>query len=97
MSMGIAIALIMERKISAHSSCYEIVPNVGADKVQLLRSGQLHRKGNFNFTGKLGVAGFLDLLHRVPKRGAVRKLRRGVGRQHDFRVNNTGLMRVVMG
>ena len=64
---------------------------------QLLRPGQLRGKGNFNFTGKLGVAGLLYLLHGVPEGGAVLKLWRGVGWQHDFCVNNTGLVREVMG
>ena len=30
--------------------------------------GQFHGKGNFDFTGKLGIAGFLDFLYGVPKR-----------------------------
>ena len=62
----------------------------------MLRPGQLHGKGNFNFTGKLGVAGFFDFLY-VPKRRTVLKLRWGVGGQHDLRMDNTGLMRVIMG
>ena len=64
---------------------------------QLLRPGQLRGKGNFNFTGKLGVAGLLYLLHGVPEGGAVLKLWRGVGWQHDLLVDDTGLMRVIVG
>ena len=64
---------------------------------QLLRPGQLRGKGNFNFTGKLGVAGLLYLLHGVPEGGAVLKLWRGVGWQHNLLVDDTGLMRVIVG
>ena len=37
------------------------------------------------------------LLNGVPEGGAVLKLRRSVGRQHDFRMDNTALMGVVVG
>ena len=95
--VGIAVTLVMERKVGAHSFCYKIVFDESPNKCQLLRSGQLHGKGNFDFTGKLGVAGFFAFLYRVPKRGTVLKLRRGVGREHDFCMDNTGLVRVVVG
>ena len=97
MSVGIAVTLVMERKISAHSICYKIVFDKSPNKCQLLRSGQFHGKGNFDFTGKLGIAGFFNLLYGVPKRGTILKLRRGMGWEHDFRMDNTGLMRVIMG
>ena len=97
MGVGIAVTLVMEREVGAHSLCYKIVFDESPNKCQLLRSGQFHGKGNFDFTGKLGVAGFLDLLHRVPESGAVCKLWRGVGGEHDFCMDNTGLVRVVVG
>ena len=87
----------MEREVGAHSPCYKIVFDESPNKCQLLRSGQFHGKGNFDFTGKLGVAGLLDFLYGVPKRGTVLKLRRGVGGEHDFRMDNAGLVRVVVG
>ena len=61
MSVRIAVTLVMERKVGAHSLCYKIVFDESPNKCQLLRSGQFHGKGNFDFTGKLGIAGFLDL------------------------------------
>ena len=97
MSVGVAVTLVMERKVGAHSICYKIVFDKSPNKCQLLRSGQFHGKGNFDFTGKLGIAGLLDFLYGVPKRGTVLKLRRGVGGEHDFRMDNAGLVRVVMG
>ena len=39
----------------------------------------------------------LDFLYGVPERGAVLKLRRGVGREHDFFMDDAGLVRVVVG
>ena len=40
---------------------------------------------------------FLDLLHAVPEGGAVCKLWRGVGRQHDLRMDNAAFPGVVVG
>ncbi len=97
MGMRVPITLVMERKISTHSPCHKVVFDLRSDKGQLLRPGQLYREGNFNLAGKLGIAGFLDLLHRVPKRRTVCKLWQGMGGQHDFGVNNTGLVRVITG
>ena len=97
MSVRIAVTLVMERKVGAHSLCHKIVFDESPDKCQLLRSGQFHGKGNFDFAGKLGVAGFFDLLHGVPQSRTVRKFWRGVGGKHDFRMYHTGLMRVVVG
>ena len=39
----------------------------------------------------------LDLLHAVPEGGAVCKLWRGVGRQHDLRMDNAAFPGVVVG
>ena len=47
--------------------------------------------------GADGVPGFLDLLHTVPEGGAVCKLRRGVGGQHDFRMDNAAFAGVIVG
>ena len=42
-------------------------------------------------------SGFFDLLHTVPEGGAVCKLWRGVGGQHDFRMDDAALPGVIMG
>ncbi len=97
MSVGITCPFVMDGKVSAHSSVHKIVLDEGTDKGKLLRPGQLHRQGYFDFSGKLGGAGLLDFLHAVPEGGAVCKLWRGVGGQHDFRMDNTGFMRVITG
>ena len=62
----------------------------------MFRSGQLHRESYFNFAGKLGVPGFLDFLHRVPKHRAVRKLWRGVGWKHDLPMDNAAFVGVIV-
>ena len=54
-------------------------------------------KNFINLAGKLAVPCFLDLLHAVPEGGAVCKLWRGVGRQHDLRMNNAAFPGVVVG
>ena len=83
-SVGIARPFVVDGKVGAHPSVNKIVFDKSPDKGQLLCGGQLHRKGNFDLAGKLGIAGFLNLLHGVPEGGAVLKFRRGVGGQHDF-------------
>ena len=97
MGMRIAGSLVVDGKVGAHSSVNKIVFHERADKGKLLRPGQLNRQGHFNFPGKLGGAGFLDLLHAVPEGGAVLKLRRGVRGQHDFNMDNAAFAGVVVG
>ena len=97
MSVGVASSFVVDSKVGAHSSIHEIVFDERSDKGKLLRPGQLHRQGHFNFPGKLGGAGFLNLLHAVPEGGAVLKLRRGVSWQHDFSMNDTTLSCVIVG
>ncbi len=96
-SVRVAGSLIVDGKVGAHSSIHKIFLDERSDKGKLLRSGQLNRQGHFNFPGKLGGAGFLDLLHAVPEGGAVLKLRRGVRGQHDFNMDNAAFACVVMG
>ena len=95
--MGVASSLVMDGEVSAHSSRNKIVLHERTDKGKLLRSGQFNGQGHFNFSGKLGGAGLLDLLHAVPEGGAVCKLWRGVRGQHDFCMDNTTFACVVMG
>ena len=71
MGVGVAGSLIVDGKVGAHSSIHKIFLDEHSDKRQLFRPGQLHGQGHFNFPGKLGGAGFLDLLHTVPEGGAV--------------------------
>ncbi len=97
MGVGIAGSFIVDGEVGEHSSVNEIVFDIGPDKGKLLRPGQLNWQGHFNFPGKLGIAGFLYLLHAVPEGGAVLKLWRGVGWQHDFSMDNTALAGVIVG
>ena len=97
MNMGIAGSLVMDGKIGAHPLVYKVVLHIGPDKGKLLFPRQFTGQGRLNLAGKLAVPGFLDLLHTVPEGGAVYKLWRGVGRQHDFRMDNAALPGVIMG
>ena len=74
-----------------HFSVLKNVMDERPDKGKLLRPGQFHGQGHFNLPGKLGIAGFLYLLHAVPEGGAVLKLRRGVRGQHDFNMTTPPL------
>ena len=97
MDMRIAGSLVMDSKVGAHPLVHKVVLHIGAHKGKLLFTGQFTGQSCFNLAGKLAVPGFLDLLHAVPEGGAVCKLWRGVGRQHDFRMDNAALPGVIMG
>ena len=75
----------------------DVYKRQGPDKGKLLFPGQFAGQGRLNLAGKLAVPGFLDLLHTVPEGGAVCKLWRGVGGQHDFRMDDAALPGVIMG
>ena len=97
MDMGVAGSLVMDGKISAHPLVHKVVLHIGPDKGKLLFPGQFAGQSRLDLAGKLAVPGFLDLLHTVPEGGAVCKLWRGVGRQHDLRMDNAALPGVIMG
>ena len=97
MGVGISVTLIMQGKIRTHPSRNKIVLDIRADKGQLLIPGQLHGQRYLNLSGKLAVAGFLNLLHAVPEGRTILKLRRRMGGQQDFGMDNAALPGVVMG
>ena len=97
MNMGVAGSLIVDGEVGAHSLVHKVVLHIGPDKGKLLFTGQFTGQSCFNLAGKLAVPGFLDLLHAVPEGGAVCKLWRGVGRQHDLRMDNAAFPGVVVG
>src|SRR5699024_6966337 len=93
----VAGSLVMDGEVGAHPLVHKVVLDIGQDKGKLLFSGKLAGEGRLNFAGKLAVPGFLDLLHTVPEGGAVCKLRRGMGGQHDFRMDNAAFPGVIVG
>ena len=97
MDMRVAGSLVMDSKVGAHSFVYKVVLHIGTHKGKLLFAGQFTGQGCFNLAGKLAVPCFLDLLHAVPEDRTVCKFRRGVGRQHDLRMNNAAFPGVVVG
>ena len=97
MDMRVAGSLVMDSKVGAHSFVYKVVLHIGPDKGKLLFAGQFTGQGCFNLAGKLAVPCFLDLLHAVPEDRTVCKFRRGVGGQHDLRMDNAAFPGVVVG
>ena len=97
MDMRIAGSLVMDSKVGTHSFVYKVVLHIGTHNGKLLFAGQFAGQSCLNLAGKLAVPGFLDLLHTVPEGGAVCKLRRRVGGQHDLRMNNAAFPGVVVG
>ena len=97
MDMRVAGSLVMDSKVGAHSFVYKVVLHIGAHKGKLLFTGQFTGQGCLDLAGKLAVPCFLDLLHAVPEDRTVCKFRRGVGGQHDFRMDNAAFPGVVVG
>ena len=97
MDMRVAGSLVMDSKVGAHPFVYKVVLHIGTHKGKLLFAGQFTGQGCFDLAGKLAVPCFLDLLHTVPEDRTVCKFRRGVGRQHDLRMNNAAFPGVVVG
>ena len=97
MNMGVAGSLVVDGKIGAHPFVHKILLHIGSDKGKLLFPGQFAGQSRLDLAGKLAVPGFLDLLHTVPEGVAVCKLWRGVGGQHDFRMDNAAFPGVIMG
>ena len=97
MDMRVAGSLVMDSKIGAHPLVHKVVLHIGPDKGKLLFTGQFTGQSCLNLAGKLAVPCLLDLLHAVPEDRTVCKFRRGVGRQHDLRMNNAAFPGVVVG
>ena len=96
MDMRVAGSLVMDSKVGAHSFVYKVVLHIGTHKGKLLFAGQFTGQSCLDLAGKLAVPCFLDLLHAVPEDRSVCKFRRGVGRQHDLRMDNAAFPGVVV-
>ena len=93
--MGITVPLVMDGKVGNHTFGNKKLPAVVPDKVGVLLWGNIPRYGKHDSPGKLGVPLFLDGFGGVPQGIAVCVLRRGVGRQHDFGVDDFAFMGIV--
>ena len=65
-TMGIALAGVVNGVINAHSSGNKLRGTVFPDKPDLFLSGQFYGERRVNLTRKLGVPGFLIKFHAVP-------------------------------
>jgi len=95
MGVGIAVPLVMDGKVGNHAFGNKKLPAVVPDKVGLLLWGNIPRYGKHQSPGKLGVPLFFYGFGGVPQGIAVCVLRRGVGRQHDFGVDDFAFMGIV--
>ena len=93
--VGVAVPLVMDGKVGNHAFGNKKLPAVVPDKVGLLLWGNIPRYGKHQSPGKLGVPLFLYGFGGVPQGIAVCVLRRGVGRQHDFGVDDFAFMGIV--
>ena len=78
MGVWIAVILIMDSNISAHSRIYKLLFYILPHKRNALFPRQFFGQGNFNLPCKLRVFCFLDSLNRVPQNSAVYILGGGV-------------------
>ena len=93
--MGIPIPLIMDGKIRNHAFGNKKLPAIVPDQVGVLLRGSFPRYGKYDPAGKLGVPLFFYGFGSVPQGVAVCVLRRGVGRQHDFCVDDPSFLGIV--
>ena len=93
--MGISVPLVMDGEVGNHAFGNEKLPAVVPDKVGVLLRGKFPRNGKHESPGKLGVPLFLDGFGGVPQGISVCVLWRGMGRQHDFSVDDFAFMGIV--
>jgi len=93
--VGIPVPLVVNGKIGNHAFGNKKLPAVVPDQVGVLLWGNFPRYGKHDPAGKLGVPLFFLCLGGVPQGIAVCVLRRGVGRQHDFCVDDSSFLGIV--
>ena len=93
--MGISVPLVMDGEVGNHALGYEKLPAVVPDKVSVLFRGEFPWYGKHEPPGKLGVPLFFNRFDGVPQSIPVCVLRRGMGRQHDFGVDDFAFMGIV--
>ena len=93
--VGIPILLIVNGKIGNHAFGNEKLPAIVPEQVGVLLRGNFPRYGKHDSPGKLGVPLFLNRFGGVPQGIAVCVLRRGMGRQHDFCMDDPSFLGIV--
>ena len=85
----------MDGEVGNHAFGNKKLPAVVPDKVGVLFRGKFPRNGKHEPPGKLGVPLFFNGFSGVPQGIPVGVLWRGVGRQHDFGVDDFAFMGIV--
>ena len=93
--MGISVPLVMDGIVGNHALGNEKLPAVVPDKDSVLVGRYLSWDGKHPPPCKLGVPLFFYGFGGVPQGIPVGILRRGVGRQHDFGVDDFAFMGIV--
>lgn len=88
---------VMDSKVSDHPLGNKLLLAVVPDHLRVLFRRNFFGQSQHEAPGQLGVPLFLGSLHRVPEGFPVGVLRRSVGWQHDFRVQDATLAGVVFG
>ena len=95
-SVGIAVPVVVDSKVAAHSFVHKLLLAVLAHQSDVFLLGQLPRQRHDDAPGKLTVPLFFRPFHRIPERSSERKLRRGTLREQQLGVNDTRLVGVVL-
>src|SRR5262249_29737575 len=85
----------MDRKVSDHAKCDELLAHEITDEYQPLLIGQLMRQGDVDLACELGVSPAFDAFDVVPQRLAILEPVRRKGRGHDLRMHNAPAAREV--
>ena len=85
----------MDGEVGNHAFGNKKLPAVVPDKVGVLFRGKFPRYGKHEPPGKLGVPLFFLCLGGVPQSIPVCVLWWGIGRQHDFSVDDFAFMGIV--
>lgn len=94
--MRIAIAFVMQRKIRTHALRDEVLLHVLPNECDPVFCWDFFWDGDFNFSCQLRVLLAFDFLHGVPEGFSICVRCRSVFAEHDFRMQDSLLARVVI-
>ena len=93
--MRISVPPIVNGKIGNHAFGNKKLPAIVPDQVDVLLRENFPRYGKYDPASNLGVPLLFNRFGGVPQGVTVCVLRRGMGRQHDFGVDDFAFMGIV--
>lgn len=84
MGVWVAVALVMDSDITAHSFAHKLLPAILANQSDVVFMRQLFGEGDDDSPGELAIIALFCVLHTVPERGSVGVFRRRTLREQHF-------------